>query len=108
MAPTRMFFQGKVDAGVELLDQVEPGWASRIDLGRLGMAWHGRDLLSQLFGTFGAGLIRLDIKRAESQRYGFEIGLFPPAYLLGFILYPVLTIAWKMEIEARQRAHAAA
>ena len=97
-----MFYKAEVDAGIELLDRKEPGWALNVNLDQLGMAWATRCILCQVFGTYEAGIIRLGLVKGEAKKLGFSVSL--PGFLLGFITYPVLTTAWKMEIETRQRA----
>lgn len=109
MAPTRMFYQAEVEAGVELLDREEPDWALNVVLDKLGMAniGGGKCVLAQVFGSYKEGLKRLNLTGIQAKRYGFDISFFPGIFT-GIIAFPVLTAAWKTEIESRQHSQAAA
>ena len=109
MGQVRYFFQDRVDAGAALLDREDPGWALHVDLDKLGMANIGGKhcVLAQTFGSYGAGLRRLKLTRAEGTRHGFDLRLISGIFT-GIIAFPVLTAAWKMEIEARQHVKAVA
>lgn len=56
-------FLSYIHCGVHLLDAASPGWhlSSHLSLDSLDMRYHGTCLLSQLFGSFEAGIVRLDL-----------------------------------------------
>lgn len=105
MAPTRMLYQDQIDAGVELLDREEPGWALNVNLDRLGMASCRNCVLGQVFGSYGAGIAQLRLN-GSGHMYGFDNGS-SLARLFGFVTYPILTAGWKTVIESRQHSQAA-
>lgn len=47
--------------GSQLLDGVHPGWRQKVDVEQFDMAYHGRCLLSQLYGSFAAGIKHLSL-----------------------------------------------
>lgn len=111
--------QPLVDAvlqGVRLLDEREVGWQRwpRLKLERLDMEWHGRCLLSQLFGSYRAGIERLDlgplliVGRVNFDAYGWEHGFTIPPYTPQeeeSAAFARLTAAWKQIIhKSRQEA----
>lgn len=49
----------RVERGAALLDEREPGWATRIDLGKFDIGSQCRCTLGQLFGDFSEGADRV-------------------------------------------------
>ena len=104
---TEGFYAEEVGTGARFLDQHMPGWAPRIDRDKLGLASRHNCTLGQLCGSYSAGLRELGISDSRARKMGFDVGqkarrFFP------FIAYPVITAAWKTEIEARQQRAVAA
>jgi hypothetical protein len=100
--------------GARLLDERAAGWQHwpRLKLERLDMEWHGRCLLSQLFGSYRAGIERLDlgplliVGPVNFDTYGWEHGFTIPPRTLEEetkAAFARLTAAWKQIIhEGRQ------
>jgi hypothetical protein len=63
----------RVSAGARWLDEVEPGWAERIDLDDFRLADGRRCILGQLYGSFCDGLDTHDLEYDEAEMYGFYL-----------------------------------
>jgi hypothetical protein len=97
--------------GAAYLDDVDPGWHRRLDLGALALSDGGSCVLGQLHGTFRSGLGRARL---------FNVGSAPRASLSpvahGFHCvhagdeeterrdYALLNRAWQEEVRRRQEA----
>lgn len=102
--------------GARLLDERAGGWQRwpRLKLERLDMEWHGRCLLSQLFGSYRAGIERLDLGPllilgpVNFDSYGWQHGFTIPPLTPEQetkVAFARLTAAWKQIIhEGRQAA----
>jgi hypothetical protein len=102
--------------GAWLLDERASGWQRwpRLKLEKLDMEWHGRCLLSQLFGSYRAGIERLDlgplliVGPVNFDSYGWQCGFtIPPSTPEEETkaAFARLTAAWKQLIrESRQAA----
>jgi hypothetical protein len=100
--------------GARLLDERAAGWQNwpRLKLERLDMEWHGRCLLSQLFGSYRAGIERLDlgpfliVGPVHWDSYGWQCGFTIPPFTPEEetkAAFARLTAAWKQIIrESRQ------
>lgn len=65
--------RARVARGAAHLDQVRPGWESRIDVGTLTLHDECGCILGQLCGNFFRGLKALEIDRyPDAEDYGFE------------------------------------
>lgn len=80
-----------VPGAIKLLDEKIPGWALRIDLGRLAMLDWRTCLLGQLFGDFSTGFTFLKLKET----------MVAPAFLRA-----ELRSAWVDHIQAQQEENA--
>jgi hypothetical protein len=47
---------GRVQRGIQILDEKAAGWVAKIDLGRLVFASPFNCILGQVFGSFGDGM----------------------------------------------------
>jgi hypothetical protein len=63
-------FETRIERGMRLLDELEPGWRERVDLGRLDMSSCLTCILGQLYGDYTQGLSELGVWDAEA--YGFD------------------------------------
>jgi hypothetical protein len=101
----------RVARGAAFLDEREPGWAARIDLGRLNMDICHRCVLGQLAGAGGlnpyADKLR-DLGLGDGGGYGFDIDSYGdcgpvPDLADDDAEYAALTAAWR-EVIAERRA----
>ncbi len=89
--------------GAAMLDRAVPGWAERINLDALDMSvgepgFYGKAadcgcILSQLYGTYNAGRVALDVDLDAGDRFGF-ISDFTAGY-------SALDAAWTKLVKAR-------
>ena len=103
----------KAARGSSLLDQLEPGWASKVDLARLDLSSECDCVIGQLHGDYNLGLIMMNAITAklfvydESEgRFSRHFGFFSRHF--GFTAdinteaeYDKLTGAWREEITKR-------
>lgn len=83
----------RVQRGANLLDQVRPGWHTRVDITRLHLGSCTRCVLGQLFGEFRGGTaVLFPGDAAESIAYGFD----------GDDEHTELTLAWLDLINERR------
>lgn len=82
--------------GAAFLDERASGWAERINLDTLDVIDIYRCPLGQLYGTYGAGMVALDIDPAQDWWYGFLWGKSTDV--------DVLNCAWKREVAKRREA----
>ena len=105
MNQSSLMYSQEARRGAELLDNKGPvNWWQDVDKNSLGMGTNCT--IRQLFGSYQTGLKQLGLSTYDGPKYGFNIG--PIVWLFGLILYPVLTAAWKDEIEERQQKAVAA
>ena len=100
-------------AGARLLDDQDPGWAARVDPGRLELADGQACVLGQLWGEYRRGLGRgrvLDLSSAPTRfvspvDLGFQAtpGLGEAAEALD---YAHLTRAWRALVRSRRQPEA--
>lgn len=97
----------RVAAGAAFLDEHEPGWDQRIDLGRLDIAAGCSCILGQLHGDYGVGLSDSGVIDVDVPGYHL------PEEAYGFVWIGIdseiteirdLTAEWKRLIAARQAA----
>mgnify|MGYP001618311814 CR=1 FL=1 len=101
----------RVRRGAQLLDEREPGWAGRIDLGKLELASHCRCIVGQLAGGSGQGdepyetglrALGIDYRDEADRDHGFNI----PAGAMGdddaVEAWAELDRLWAAEILARR------
>ena len=89
--------------GAKLLDDTFPGWADRINLGRLKMEQRKNCILGQLFGDFFIGRKQFGFWKAfQMQKHGFFARLFSVTSTR--VQYQRLTEAWTAEVNARRAA----
>jgi hypothetical protein len=65
-------FAVKVQAGIKLLDEQEPGWRAKIDKDSLDLGSCSVCVLGQVFGDYEEGLEMLDLGTGSSYAYGFN------------------------------------
>ena len=97
--------EAEITAGMDLLDEVNPGWENQVVLERLNQgldSWSFDDcgcVLVHLYGDFNDGLDALDVNgRAED--FGFDVKdktQFGP----NLSEYKLLTLRWKRLFSAR-------
>lgn len=58
----------RVKLGAALLDRRSPRWRTRIDAARLDMEWGSQCVLSQLFGSYMAGVRAVGLRDAKPSR----------------------------------------
>ncbi len=91
-------------AGATLLDENDPGWAARVDRGRLNMASLHNCIIGQLSGADEGGDHAYD---AYVERLGLSLhGQVDHGFLLlaedhDPLAYELLCLAWDAEIEQR-------
>lgn len=92
-----MVVRPRVKRGAALLDRESPGWASKVDTGKLDMGYVHKCVLGQVEGDYSYAVGAFDIRNPE--RHGFASynrwGLQPR-------LYRLLKKAWTQEIEKRR------
>lgn len=67
--------RARVAKGASYLDQVKPGWFTRIDVGTLTLHDPCGCVIGQLCGEYFIGLAMLDFTRDEGVACGFEVRL---------------------------------
>ena len=94
----------KVSRGSSLLDQLEPGWASRVDLARLDVGDVCNCVIGQLHGDYNnhRGLVMMNAITADLFAYsegdfGRHFGFMADTYIEA----DKLTGAWRKEITKR-------
>lgn len=101
-------YASRAAAGAALLDKDAGSfWWHRIDADALDMGDVDKDVLGQLYGTFVAGVSKLDLNRIVDTSGNLDGDTFA----LGFDLevddefrdaaFAALTAAWRVEIEKR-------
>jgi hypothetical protein len=101
--PTLPTYAAEVARGVALLDRQLPGWADRIDPGRLDPQSCDDDTLGQLYGHFDIGLDELtdlptwDTWHTWAVRHGFACDADVPRSQE----WAQLTDAWRAELARR-------
>jgi len=93
----------RVSAGARWLDEVEPGWAERIDLDDFCLSDGRRCILGQLYGRYSDGLDTHDLEYEEAKMYGFNLDTLDGKYdQWGEGLFWIrLEEHWIAEIESR-------
>lgn len=101
----------RVAAGAALLDERGPGWAGRIDPGRLAIHSRCRCVLGQLYPceanpglSYSEGRKRLRLSQPQAQALGFDTITTTGAPAENDKEYAELTAEWKRAIEARRQA----
>ena len=98
----------RVAKGAAFLDEREPGWDTRIDLGILSLDSSCRCVLGQLHGGYGDGLRATGLD--DDNDRDIELGFFwTDEHLVGFSLDDEpgdLTAEWKRVITARRESGA--
>lgn len=84
----------RVQRGAALLDQVRPGWHTRIDITRLNLGSCDRCVLGQEYGDFTHGALALFTDPGDVIAYGFD----------GDGEHTELTLAWLDLINERRWA----
>ena len=105
-----MLTSGQIGAAVcraaALLDKTLPDWFSRVDLAALDMASPTRDVLGQLFGTAGRGLLAVMAAnpsvRFSSADNGFFLTAKERRRAQGVRKGWILTDEWVNQIESRR------
>lgn len=87
----------RVQQGIALLDEKNPGWESKIDLKILSMADCRVCILGQLYTEYSLGLKAIDICSRQEHSYGFDWDFSNNSSLY----YSQLTSAWKEAIRQR-------
>lgn len=59
----------RVQRGANLLDDKMPNWREQTDRGRLAKAGC---ILADLYGSYSAGRVALDLNKKQSKRHGFS------------------------------------
>lgn len=104
MNKTEKILRENVQRGVQLLDQKKPGWAKRIDLGKLEMSDFCGCIIGQIFINYCEGLIALELEYRDYEEidYGFEL---PQDCLEREESWSLLDSIWKEEITKRRLNH---
>jgi hypothetical protein len=92
----------RVARGAALLDEKEPGWAARIDLGAFDIGWQCRCVLGQLYGNYCTGVSAV-LPFGLTAEHGFvweadDLGAEEDSEIAA------LNDEWRHLIEARQGA----
>jgi hypothetical protein len=58
-------------AGVAFLDEIVPGWRSRVDLQSLDIGSYDHCLLAQVYGKYYTGVSELNLLPDQAVQYGF-------------------------------------
>lgn len=95
--------QERVEAGVALLDRVDPDWRSKVDYDKLDMGNMGTDVLCQIYGSYVTALKDLGIPLGENQDMdlGFDSKLVMEQNASWDTVneeYAALTKEWKAQI----------
>ena len=100
--------RGRVARGAAYLDEMDPGWAERIDVWSLDLAHGNTCILGQLHGSFPLGLGRAGLfSLSSAPRAGFspvDLGFHCVQGVCEALQeqdYEYLNEAWHAEIEAR-------
>lgn len=68
------------------LDQLKSDWYLKVDVNELDLEDDSRCILTQLYGSYGQGCMRLGIDPGRGHLYGFYGQLSPQNYLLRMVL----------------------
>lgn len=94
---------GRVEAGIRLLDRQTPGWEDRVDLRTLDLGSCTRCVVGQLFDVHDPNWLYLGYQALgvdHPRKYGFSLD-----WDLGYrATYGGLTRAWKRVIRQRRAA----
>ena len=64
----------KIQAGMDLLNKVRPGWINQVDLRLLDMGGSPYQcILGQLYGDYEVAVELLDLSVAKAIKHGFEL-----------------------------------
>ncbi len=96
-AKAKIEMEVRARRGALYLDEYHPDWWGEIDLDKLDMADISHDVLGQLFSTYGQGCRYLKLHEPDREQRGFV--LRHADIVAGW--YPLLTDAWKGEVERR-------
>jgi hypothetical protein len=70
---TKWVIEKSVERGARHLDQINPGWDKRIDLGSFSIGTYERCVLGQLHGGYHKGLGVAGLTPREAWRCGFDL-----------------------------------
>jgi hypothetical protein len=81
----KTMMQGRVLAGIALLDERNPGWREKVSPEKLDFYRRNQDILGLIYGDYEKGLQKLDIETklgkrqyvavgGEATKYGFHTG----------------------------------
>src|SRR5205823_6207734 len=62
-----------VQAGSQLLDKIEPGWASKINLSSLSLPTQCNCILGQIYGSYGEGLKKVNLYSGGDHGFSIKI-----------------------------------
>ena len=97
-----MYDTNLAQEGAQFLDEVNPGWWTKIDKDRLGMASSKNCIIGQLYGNNVEGERKLGIAD-QVTKLGFHIPVYNILWLLTLQNpWHKLSKAWKQEIADRQ------
>ena len=99
----------RVNEGAAWLDEVDPGWELKIDLGKLHMASCQQCIVGQVFGNFMQLENRMPLEEFTNADSGYEISeiISDFAFLHGFEAmegireYEAIARAWKELVKGR-------
>src|SRR6266566_2604542 len=66
-------FYRAVQAGSQLLDKIEPGWASKINLSSLSLPTQCNCILGQIYGSYGKGLEKVHLYYGSDHGFSTKI-----------------------------------
>jgi hypothetical protein len=91
--------QQQVAKGVGLLNELMPGWASKIDLDRFDFKHHANCILGQLYGGYTTGLFTIfGVKNTDPWTYGFNVDCNASDVEMG-IQRSILHPEWKRVVQ---------
>jgi len=85
-----------VERGAAFLDERDPNWPNKIDVGRLDLGDCERCILGQLYVDYDEALTELSLSAREAERLGFNT--------VGPQRYWHLTAGWIREVLSRRTA----
>jgi hypothetical protein len=99
----------RVAAGAAYLDEIEPGWVERIDLGKLVLSSPCRCILGQLHGDYWRSPLMAPYRTAydpdqlaEGDDRSAALGFTVTRDSYDSLQFDALTAEWKRLIEARR------
>lgn len=95
----------EVAAGIAWLDEHQPGWANKIELGTLRFKSTTDCVVCQVteLARFDEALFDLDLLPSDARRLGFDLGYHVP-YGFSDQWYRSAEHLWRLEISRRQAA----